>query len=77
MCPSHEHLNVTTVNTYGLIYEWKGSNSALKPVLLAAHQGEDRGILAKYGLTLCRYGPGRADDCRPVDISSLVRTLRW
>jgi hypothetical protein len=27
------------VNTYGLLYEWKGSNDDLKPLLLAAHQG--------------------------------------
>lgn len=27
------------VNTYGLLYEWKGSNDSLKPLLLTAHQG--------------------------------------
>jgi hypothetical protein len=37
---------------YGLVYEWKGSNSVLKPILLAAHQGGYKGLLAKYGLTL-------------------------
>ncbi|KAI0073281.1 carboxypeptidase S [Panus rudis PR-1116 ss-1] len=34
----HATLNLTKVNTYGLLYEWKGSNVPLKPVLLAAHQ---------------------------------------
>lgn len=34
----HQHLEVTKVNTYGLVYEWKGSNPALKPLLLTAHQ---------------------------------------
>ncbi|KAF5362039.1 hypothetical protein D9756_002468 [Leucocoprinus leucothites] len=27
------------LNTYGLIYEWKGSSPTMKPILLAAHQG--------------------------------------
>jgi Gly-Xaa carboxypeptidase len=26
------------VNTYALLYEWTGTNSSLKPLLLAAHQ---------------------------------------
>jgi Gly-Xaa carboxypeptidase len=36
---SHQRLSLTKVNTYGLLYEWKGSDSNLKPLLLAAHQG--------------------------------------
>jgi hypothetical protein len=36
---SHESLTLTKVNTYGLLYEWKGSDDSLKPLLLAAHQG--------------------------------------
>ncbi|KAH9962677.1 carboxypeptidase S [Russula dissimulans] len=35
---THKSLTLTTVNTYGLLYEWKGSNDSLKPLLLAAHQ---------------------------------------
>ncbi|KAH9074826.1 hypothetical protein EDB83DRAFT_2312331 [Lactarius deliciosus] len=35
---SHETLALTKVNTYGLLYEWKGSDDSLKPLLLAAHQ---------------------------------------
>ncbi|KAI9440733.1 hypothetical protein H4582DRAFT_2074520 [Lactarius indigo] len=35
---SHETLTLTKVNTYGLLYEWKGSDDSLKPLLLAAHQ---------------------------------------
>ncbi|KAJ7281792.1 hypothetical protein C8J57DRAFT_1298553 [Mycena rebaudengoi] len=31
-------LSVQKVNTYGLLYEWAGSDKSLKPVLLAAHQ---------------------------------------
>ncbi|KAI5953020.1 CPS1 [Candida theae] len=34
----YENLDVTTVNTYGLVYTWKGSKKSLKPVLLTAHQ---------------------------------------
>lgn len=36
---SHSTLEVTKINTYGLIYVWKGTNSPLQPLLLAAHQG--------------------------------------
>ncbi|KAI0251422.1 carboxypeptidase S [Lactifluus subvellereus] len=35
---THETLTLTKVNTYGLLYEWKGSDDSLKPLLLAAHQ---------------------------------------
>ncbi|KAE9391318.1 carboxypeptidase S [Gymnopus androsaceus JB14] len=31
-------LSLTKVNTYGLLYEWTGTDSSLKPVLLTAHQ---------------------------------------
>mmetsp|Transcript_4498 Transcript_4498/g.5317 ORF Transcript_4498/g.5317 Transcript_4498/m.5317 type:complete len:578 (+) Transcript_4498:229-1962(+) len=34
----YENLEVETVNTYGLVFYWKGSNSKLKPVMLTAHQ---------------------------------------
>ncbi|EGO03557.1 hypothetical protein SERLA73DRAFT_46705 [Serpula lacrymans var. lacrymans S7.3] len=34
----HTALELTKVNTYGLLYEWKGSDASLKPLLLAAHQ---------------------------------------
>lgn len=34
----HSHLKLTKVNTYGLVYHWQGSNSGLKPILMAAHQ---------------------------------------
>ncbi|KII87435.1 hypothetical protein PLICRDRAFT_43075 [Plicaturopsis crispa FD-325 SS-3] len=34
----HSTLELTKVNTYGLVYVWKGSDASLKPVLLAAHQ---------------------------------------
>ncbi|KAI0731172.1 carboxypeptidase S [Earliella scabrosa] len=34
----HSTLELTKVNTYGLVYVWKGSDSSLKPLLLAAHQ---------------------------------------
>lgn len=35
----HSTLSLTKVNTYGLLFEWTGSDKSLKPVLLAAHQG--------------------------------------
>lgn len=34
----YKNLKVTKVNTYGLVYHWKGSDKSLKPVLLTAHQ---------------------------------------
>ncbi|EKM81840.1 hypothetical protein AGABI1DRAFT_36060 [Agaricus bisporus var. burnettii JB137-S8] len=34
----YSNLKVTKVNTYGIIYEWKGTSPELKPVLFAAHQ---------------------------------------
>ncbi|KAF9530344.1 carboxypeptidase S [Crepidotus variabilis] len=34
----HTTLIQTKVNTYGLVYEWQGSDPSLKPILLAAHQ---------------------------------------
>ncbi|PFH51903.1 hypothetical protein AMATHDRAFT_74599 [Amanita thiersii Skay4041] len=34
----HGTLELTKVNTYGLMYVWKGQDTLLKPVLLAAHQ---------------------------------------
>ncbi|KAF9453562.1 carboxypeptidase S [Macrolepiota fuliginosa MF-IS2] len=34
----HSTLKLTKVNTYGLVFEWKGTSPELKPVLLAAHQ---------------------------------------
>ena len=36
---SHTVLQLTKVNTYGLLYVWPGSNESLKPILLMAHQG--------------------------------------
>ncbi|KAI3616852.1 carboxypeptidase s [Moniliophthora roreri] len=35
---SHSTLELTKVNTYGLLYTWKGYDATLKPTLLAAHQ---------------------------------------
>ncbi|KAF5392274.1 hypothetical protein D9757_001555 [Collybiopsis confluens] len=34
----HSTFSLTKVNTYGLLYEWTGSDKSLKPYLLAAHQ---------------------------------------
>ncbi|KAF8337821.1 hypothetical protein F5887DRAFT_983768 [Amanita rubescens] len=34
----HGTLTLTKVNTYGLLYVWKGNDTSLKPILLAAHQ---------------------------------------
>ncbi|KAI3619693.1 gly-x carboxypeptidase [Moniliophthora roreri] len=35
----HAKLDLQKVNTYGLLFEWAGSDTSLKPLLLAAHQG--------------------------------------
>ncbi|KAK7060895.1 hypothetical protein VNI00_000628 [Paramarasmius palmivorus] len=34
----HSNLSLKKVNTYGLLFEWTGTDSSLKPLLLAAHQ---------------------------------------
>jgi carboxypeptidase PM20D1 len=34
----HQRLKRQTVNHYGLLYEWPGTDTALKPLLLLAHQ---------------------------------------
>ncbi|KAF7309742.1 Gly-x carboxypeptidase [Mycena indigotica] len=34
----YSSLNVTRVNTYGLVFHWQGTEHNLKPILLAAHQ---------------------------------------
>ncbi|KAF9820601.1 hypothetical protein IEO21_01304 [Rhodonia placenta] len=34
----HSSLELTKVNTYGLVYYWKGSDESLKPILLTGHQ---------------------------------------
>ncbi|KAF8826014.1 hypothetical protein HHX47_DHR6000627 [Lentinula edodes] len=34
----HSTLSLTKINTHSLLYEWTGTDSSLKPVLLAAHQ---------------------------------------
>lgn len=34
----YKHLEVHKVNTYGLVFYWKGSQPDLKPVMLTAHQ---------------------------------------
>lgn len=33
----HSKLDVAKVNTYGLVYTWKGSDESLKPIMLTAH----------------------------------------
>ncbi|KAG8955779.1 hypothetical protein FRC00_005274 [Tulasnella sp. 408] len=50
------------VNTYGLLYEWKGSDDSLAPLLLMAHQGEKpRSHDCSFGL------PADIADVVPVD----------
>ncbi|CCH46021.1 Carboxypeptidase S [Wickerhamomyces ciferrii] len=34
----YQNLKVSRLNGFGLVFEWEGSNSKLKPILLAAHQ---------------------------------------
>lgn len=38
---SHETLELTKVNLYGLVYLWKGTDESLKPLMLTAHQGKN------------------------------------
>lgn len=48
---THAKLGLTKVNTYGLVFEWKGSDPSLKPVLLMGHQGQ-RGVLCDGAMEL-------------------------
>lgn len=34
----HDRLELTKVNTHGLLYQWHGSDASLKPVVLMSHQ---------------------------------------
>ncbi|KAI0027527.1 hypothetical protein K488DRAFT_81093 [Vararia minispora EC-137] len=34
----HEHLQLTKINLYALLFHWQGTDSSLKPLLLTAHQ---------------------------------------
>lgn len=79
---SHTNLKLTKVNTYGLYYEWKGTDESLKPLLLAAHQGECPkeclGVIIQFAVHRhSRCGPCRSYDRRPMDAPSLFRILRW
>ncbi|KAJ8586003.1 carboxypeptidase S [Rhizopogon salebrosus TDB-379] len=76
----YESLNVTKVNTYGLVFHWEGSTTA-KPYLLAAHQDvvpvEDRtvkdwehGPYSGYYDGTWIWGRGSCDDK-----SDLIRQL--
>ena len=35
----HKNLRRTKVHTYGLVYQWQGSNTDIKPILFTGHQG--------------------------------------
>lgn len=34
----HQKFSISKVNTYGLVYEWKGTDSSKKPLMLTGHQ---------------------------------------
>lgn len=36
---SHATLKLTKVHTYGLVFNWQGSDASLKPALYTGHQG--------------------------------------
>lgn len=38
IAPRYSKLDVTNVNTYGILVEWKGRDESLKPYLFMAHQ---------------------------------------
>ena len=76
---SHSTLKLTKVNTYGLVYHWQGSNSALKPILMAAHQG--RWVFHSYGMPSLilfhhtRCGSCGSKNCLRMEVPSLFGIL--
>lgn len=82
----YENLKLDKVNTYGLVYEWKGSDDKLKPLLLTAHQ--DTVPVQKETLKDWTYPPfeghydgdyiyGRgAADCKNV-VTSILETIDY
>lgn len=61
------------VNTYGLAYEWTGSDPSLKPLMLAAHQGTFPFPPPHYLLNLSRRAnKGRLVDVVPVERSTVL-----
>lgn len=36
----HQHLVKTTIDTWGLVYEWVGSDEGKRPLFITGHQGE-------------------------------------
>ena len=77
----YKNLEATKINTYGLVYSWKGTDKDLKPLLLTAHQ--DTVPVQKDSLDQWTYPPfeghydgefiyGRgASDCKNVLIAIL------
>lgn len=78
LCLSHTNLNLTKVNTYGLVYHWQGTDNNLKPLLLTGHQGST--FLAKFPskvLKFLRCRSRRSFDCWSMDSPSLFWPLWW
>ncbi|RCK62415.1 Carboxypeptidase S [Candida viswanathii] len=77
----YKNLEITKINTYGLVYSWKGTDKKLKPILLTGHQ--DTVPVQKDSLDQWTYPPfeghydgefiyGRgASDCKNVVIAIL------
>ena len=76
---SFEKLEVTKVNTYGIVLRWQGSDEALRPVLITAHQGEEgRPVSCAHIQSFhCRRCACRARHARRVDPSALLWPFRW
>jgi len=75
----HTALTLTKVNTYGLLYEWKGSDVRLKPLLLTGHQGlsvDNVGYTNATDTTwICRCSSGGPRDSRRMASPTLLWVL--
>jgi len=77
----YKNLNPETINTYGLLYTWKGSDPSLKPLLMMAHSGRilpyDFSPLLFFDHCNFRCRTSGPKYSRPMGPSPFLWLLRW
>lgn len=64
----HSNLKRTVHNQFALVYEWRGADRSLKPILLTAHQGQLWISMSTHASSI--YVHIYAQDTIPVDIEN-------